>query len=71
VPGVGKQLRGRGALGQLADIHHGDTVANMLDHAQVVGHEQIGQAKLPNTFTVKLYDMLTAAQAAIIIAVSG
>ena len=33
-------------LDQLADVHHRHPVADVLDHAQVVGDEQVGQAEL-------------------------
>ena len=33
-------------LDQLADVHHRHAVADVLDHAQVVGHEQVGQPEL-------------------------
>jgi hypothetical protein len=29
-----------------SEIHHGDAVADMLDHSQIVRNEEIGEAKL-------------------------
>ena len=43
---VEEQLLGVGDLDQLADVHHRDAVADVLDDAQVVGDEQVGQAEL-------------------------
>src|SRR5262249_13264359 len=40
---LGIELRGRRNLRNLAEIHHGDTIADVLDHAQVVRDEQEGQ----------------------------
>ena len=35
-----------GELGDAAQVHHRDAVADVLDHAQVVGDEEVGQAQL-------------------------
>ncbi len=36
----------RAELDDLAEIHDGDAVADVLDRAQVVRHEQVGQVEL-------------------------
>ena len=43
---VGDQLKAVGQLHQLAQIHNADAVGNVLDNAQVVGDEQVGQPHL-------------------------
>lgn len=43
---IAEELGGRGLLDNLAQIHDGDMVAYMPDHRQVVGDEDIGEAKL-------------------------
>ena len=43
---IGKDIFSRRHLHELADVHYGDAIANVLDDAQVVGDEQIGKAKL-------------------------
>ncbi len=40
------QLVGVGHLDQLADVHHRDPVTDVLDHAEVVGDEEVGQVEL-------------------------
>ena len=40
------QLLGLGHLDQIADVHHRHPVGDMLDHAQIVGDEQIGEIEL-------------------------
>ena len=40
------QLKAVGQLHQLAQVHNADAVGNVLDNAQVMGDEQIGQAHL-------------------------
>ena len=44
VDAVGDQLVAVGQLHHLAQIHHADAVRDVLDHGQVMGDEQIGQA---------------------------
>ncbi len=51
---VVKQFFDRSGLDQLAQIHDRDPVAEVLDHAQVVADEQIGQPKL---LTLKSWPM--------------
>ena len=46
VDAVGDQLKAVGQLHQLAQIHNADAVGNVLDNAQVVGDEQVGQPHL-------------------------
>ena len=42
----GKELNNRGGLNNPASIHHGHSVANLCDHAEVVGNQQAGHAPL-------------------------
>ena len=42
----GVEVLGRGDLDDPAQIHHGHAVADVLDHRQVVGDEQVGEAEL-------------------------
>ena len=44
VDAVGDQLVAVGQLHQLAQVHDADAVGDVLDHAQVMGDEQVGQA---------------------------
>lgn len=37
---------GRGDFNDSADVHHGNPVADLRDHVERVGNEQVGQAKL-------------------------
>ena len=46
VDAVGDQLKAVGQLHHLAQIHNADAVGNVLDNAQVVGDEQVGQPHL-------------------------
>ena len=41
---MGDQLKAVGQLHQLAQVHDADAVGDVLDHAQVMGDEQVGQA---------------------------
>lgn len=41
---VAVQLLRAGDLHDLAQIHDGHTVRDVLDHGKIVGHEQVGQA---------------------------
>lgn len=43
-PGV--ELLGRGKLDDFAEVHHGDAVRDVAYHAQVMGHEDVGEAEL-------------------------
>ena len=43
---TGEQRPLVGVFDDLAEIHHGDAVADMLDHRQVVGDEQVGELEL-------------------------
>ena len=47
-----EKIRCRGQFDDAAQIHHGDPLAEMADDVQVMGDEQIGQAKAfpPLTF---------------------
>ena len=42
---VAEQLAPVGDFRDAAQVHHRDSVADVLDHAHVVGHEQVGQAR--------------------------
>ena len=44
--GFAKKARRGAALDDLAEVHHGDVVADVLDHRHVVRDEQVGQAEL-------------------------
>ena len=45
MPGPAEE-RGRGShLHELPDVHHGHPVADVPDHAQVVGHEEVGEVE--------------------------
>ena len=49
--GVGMQRRPEqralvGELDDAAEIHHGDAMADVLDHAEIMRHEQVGEAEL-------------------------
>lgn len=46
VQGVGKQVFAGGAFHKLPQVHDGDVIAHVADHAQVVRDEQVGQAQL-------------------------
>jgi len=46
VQGVGVEGVARGHLDHLAQVHDADALAEVLDYAQVVGNEQVGQAKV-------------------------
>ena len=46
VDAVGDELKAVGQFHQLAQVHDADAVGDMLDHAQVMGDEQVGQAHL-------------------------
>jgi hypothetical protein len=39
-----EQLVRAGHFDDAADVHHGDTIADVFDHAQVMRHKQVGQA---------------------------
>ena len=43
---VGEQLLCRGLLHDVAQVHHGDVVREVVDHGQVVGDEDVGQTHL-------------------------
>jgi hypothetical protein len=43
--GLVEQLAGFRHLNQLADVHDGNPVADVLHHAQVVGDEDVGQVQ--------------------------
>lgn len=43
---VAVQLLAGGNLHNFAEVHDDDTVADMLDHRQVMGNEQVGNAQL-------------------------
>ena len=47
MPGIAEQLVLVGDLDDAAEIHHGDAVADMGDHREVVRDEEIGEAVLP------------------------
>jgi hypothetical protein len=47
VPRPPVELAGRGHLGEPAQIHHRDPVADLPHHRQVVGDEQVGEVELP------------------------
>jgi len=38
-----KHLRGLAILDQAAEVHYGDLMGQILDHAQIVRDEQIGE----------------------------
>ena len=42
MPGGQVEVPVRGQFHQLAQIHHGNAVGDVLHHGQVVGHHQIG-----------------------------
>ena len=44
--GVGEQLLGGRGLDDPAEVHHRDPVADVADHREVVGDEEVGQAEL-------------------------
>src|ERR1035437_4044514 len=44
--GAGVDRIDRGNLDQLAQVHHADTMAEVLDHRKVVGHEEECQVEL-------------------------
>ena len=46
VEGVAVQLSGAGDLHDVAQVHHPYAVGDVLDHGQVVGDKQIGQAHI-------------------------
>jgi hypothetical protein len=46
VSGPSEHLVALAHLDHLPHVHDGDTVADPLDHAQVVCHEQVGQLEL-------------------------
>ena len=39
--GTAEEILGRTGLNQLADVHHGNAVSNVLHDAQVVGNKQV------------------------------
>ncbi len=43
--GSSEELIRRGDLDQLAEIHHADAIAHVLDDGQVVGDEQVGEVE--------------------------
>ena len=45
VHGISKKRIARGQFDHAAQIHHRDPVGDMAHHAEVMGNEQIGQAK--------------------------
>ena len=45
MPRTTKDRLGGAELDQLADVHHGDPIADVLDHRKIVGHEEQGQAQ--------------------------
>ena len=47
VLGTAEQVFGFRQFHHLADVHHADAVGDMLDHAQVVGNEQVGEVEFP------------------------
>ena len=44
--GVGEQFLGGSLLHDLTEVHHGDAVGEVVDHRQVVGDKDVGQAML-------------------------
>ena len=41
-----EEIRGRRSLHHLAEVHHGDPIAEMLHHPKIVGNEEIREAEL-------------------------
>ena len=46
VQGIGKQLLGGRFFHDLAQVHDGDIIGEVVDHSQVVGDEDIGEPQL-------------------------
>lgn len=57
VQGLVKEGMAGGELTEVAQIHDHDTVAEVLDHAQVVGDEEVGQTLLIPEFVQELEDL--------------
>ena len=53
VDAVGDQLVAVGQLHHLAQIHHADAVGDVLDNAQVMGDEQVGQMCIRDRLTTE------------------
>ena len=43
--GVREELRRRRALDDAAEVHHDDAIGDVLDHAEVVADEQVGEVE--------------------------
>ena len=54
---VAEELPPVGQLDHLAQVHHRDPVADVLDDAHVVGDEQVGQAELPLQLLQEVQDL--------------
>lgn len=46
VQGIGEQAFGRARFHDLAEVQDGDVVADVLDHPEIVGDEQVAEAEL-------------------------
>ena len=57
VQGAGEQLGGRGHLHNLAPVHDGDAVAEVLDHGKVVGDEEDGQPQVAAELVQQVYHL--------------
>src|SRR5699024_6736580 len=54
---IDEQLRGRRLLHHLAQVHAGDVVGEILDHAQVVGDEYVCRPHLPLQLLEQVQDL--------------
>ena len=57
MPRIGENLGGRGVFDHLAEIHDRDMVGQILDDAEVVGNEEIGEVALDLQFLEQVEDL--------------